>query len=136
MKGIVENVNLKTIGAKQWYKAGLQGYSCAISHLVGAQNKEEEEIPKEIQKLLELYAQIFQESKGLPPKRGHDHKIPLQTGSNLVNIRPYRHNHKQKGEVEKQVAEKLQNSVIQNCISPFASPVILVKKKITLRDCD
>ena len=39
--------------------------------------------------LLQSYQELFHESKGLPPPRAHDHKIPLKTDSEAVNLRPY-----------------------------------------------
>lgn len=46
-----------------------------------------------------------------------------------MNKRPYRCPHFQKNEIEKIVAELMAHGIIQNSCSPFASPVILVKKK-------
>jgi hypothetical protein len=52
-----------------------------------------------------------------------------------VNIKPYRYSPAQKDEIEKQITEMLTNGIIIPCQSPFASPVILVKKDGTWRFC-
>ncbi|XP_019257761.1 PREDICTED: uncharacterized protein LOC109235975 [Nicotiana attenuata] len=44
-----------------------------------------------IRNLIEEYQVLFSEPSGLPPSRVlFDHKIPLEAGSNPINIRPYR----------------------------------------------
>jgi hypothetical protein len=43
--------------------------------------------------------------------------------------RPYRYTPQQKDEIEKQVQEMLDTGVIQHSSSPFAYPILLVKKK-------
>jgi hypothetical protein len=45
------------------------------------------------------------------------------------NSRPYRYSPLQKDEIEKQVLGMLQSGLITRSVSPFASPVLLVKKK-------
>jgi hypothetical protein len=53
-----------------------------------------------------------------------------------VNLCRYRYNPAQKDEIERQVAEMLQQGVIQPSVSPFSSPVLLVQKKdLTWRFC-
>lgn len=44
-------------------------------------------------------------------------------------VRPYRVPHKQKNEMEKQVQELLDTSIIRPSTSPYAAPAILVRKK-------
>ena len=89
-----------------------------------------------LQQLLESYQDLFQEPTGLPPPRTHDHKIPLKNGSEAINLRPYRYSGLQKDILERMVQEMLEARIIRTSNSPFASPVILVKKKdATWRFC-
>lgn len=83
----------------------------------------------EVQRLLTDFQDVFQEPKGLPPKRSHEHVIHLLEGQGQVNVRPYRYSHHHKAEIEKQVQEMLQLGIIRPSQSAFSSPVILVKKK-------
>jgi hypothetical protein len=39
-----------------------------------------------LQHLLQSYLDLFQEPSGLPPPRAHDHRIPLKTGSEAINL--------------------------------------------------
>lgn len=41
--------------------------------------------------LLASYKEIFQEPKGLPLYKGHDHAIPIKASVQPVNLRPYRY---------------------------------------------
>jgi hypothetical protein len=83
----------------------------------------------EITRLLADYAVAFQEPTSLPPTRKHDHRIPLTTGAQPVNCKPYKSSFFQKGEIEMIVKEMLHNNIIQPNVNPFASPILLVKKK-------
>ncbi|KAL2506438.1 Uncharacterized protein Adt_22059 [Abeliophyllum distichum] len=87
------------------------------------------ETPEELKPILIEYDDVFQEPKGLPPERSHDHHIPLKEGAQPFQIRPYRCPFIQKSEVEKLVEEMLATGIIQPSSSPFASHVLLVKKK-------
>lgn len=84
----------------------------------------------DLQVLLSSFADIFAEPNELPPFReGFDHQIPLAIGSNPVNQRPYRYNSMQKDVIDKMVRDMLDQGIIQYSSSPYASPIVLVKKK-------
>lgn len=82
-----------------------------------------------VKRLLKEFESVFNLPQGLPPKRNREHAITLQSGNSPINIRPYRYSHVQKDEIEKLVKEMLQAGIIRPNISPFSSPVFLVKKK-------
>jgi len=65
----------------------------------------------------------------LPPHRIHDHAIPLYPDAVPVNSKSYHYSPHHKTEIEQQVQELLQAGFITHRKSPFASPVLLVKKK-------
>lgn len=80
--------------------------------------------------LLHSYQDLFTQPTTLPPFRtGFDHKIPLLQGSNPICQRPYRYSMIQKNAIDKIIEEMLQQGIIQYSNSPYASPVVLVKKK-------
>ena len=88
-----------------------------------------ETIPEPIQRLVDQHSHLFQKLDSLPPTREFDHQIPLLPGVKPVNVKPYRYSPAQKDEIERQIKEMLTNGIIRPSQSPFASSVILVKKK-------
>lgn len=93
-----------------------------------AQGSSVESIPA-VSKLLQQYSHLFSEPSSLPPERYCDHHIVLVPGAQPVNTRPYRYAPHQKTEMENQLAEMLRNGTIRPSTSPYASPVLLVRKK-------
>ncbi|CAH9060250.1 unnamed protein product, partial [Cuscuta epithymum] len=79
--------------------------------------------------LLNEFDAVFDEPRTLPPFREHYHAINLIPGSQPPNRRPYRYPYFQKNEIERQVEDLLQKGFIRPSYSPFASPVLLVKKQ-------
>lgn len=57
--------------------------------------------------LLMEFQGIFEEPKGLPPIRSHDHRILLKNDSKPVCARPYRYHYFQRTEIEKIVRDLL-----------------------------
>jgi hypothetical protein len=78
--------------------------------------------------LLDSYTDIFDEPRGLPPPRRHDHRIRLLPGTPPVAVRPYRYPQLLKDEIERQCDDMLQQGIIRECTSAYSSSVLLVKK--------
>eukprot|EP00253_Pinus_taeda_P030212 PITA_30212 len=91
----------------------------------------------EIQSILDQYATVFGDiPPGQPPDRGFEHTIELEQGIQAVITTPYRHPKAYRDEIEQAIQELLALGHIQPNTSPFASFVVLVKKKDgTLRMC-
>ena len=85
--------------------------------------------PEAIQHILTAYKDVFNDPQTLPPQRAHDHAIPLIPGSIPINSKPYHYSPLHKTEIENHVQQLLQAGLIAHSHSPFASPVLLVKKK-------
>ena len=88
----------------------------------------EDTVPIEVELLLQEFGEVFETPTGLPPVRGHEHQITLMEGSQPVCQRPYRYHFYQKNEIEKIVRKLLFVGSIKNSTSPFASPVLLLRK--------
>lgn len=89
-----------------------------------------------IQTLLFKHSKVFSSiSPGIQPERGIEHVIKLE-GSKLVITTPYRHLRTHKDEIENAIKELLDMGHIRLSKSPFASSMVLVKKKdATMRMC-
>lgn len=84
---------------------------------------------RELNYLLETYAEVFKEPTGHPPERSFAHSIVLQLGAGPDSVRPYRYPHYQKDGIERQITNMLEQGIIWNSTSSFSSSVILVQKK-------
>ncbi|GKB25597.1 ty3-gypsy retrotransposon protein [Tanacetum coccineum] len=104
------------------------GQMYALEVLDGTECEEECLGEEELEELGE-FEEVFSLLIVLPPNKSCDHKIPLLEGSQPVNVRPYRHPPTQKDSIEGMVQEILDTGVIRPSNSPFASPIVMVKKK-------
>jgi Retroviral aspartyl protease/Reverse transcriptase (RNA-dependent DNA polymerase) len=118
-------------GAIDVKKGKRRGSKIVVARLfiMGNEEKGQKNIHVDLQEILDQFQDVFLEPTNLPPKRSIDHSIPLLPNSKQVNLRPYRYSYFQKLEIERIIQELLQNYFIQPSTSPFASPVLLVKKK-------
>jgi len=83
----------------------------------------------DIEKIVSEYDALFQEPKGLPPKKGIVHDIILQQDVPLPNIVMYMLSALENAEIKKQVQEFLEKGFIRPSTSPCGSPIVLVRKK-------
>ena len=82
-----------------------------------------------LEKVVSQYDILFQEPKGLPPKKEIVHDIILQQDAPLPNIGMYRLSALENVEIKKQVQELLEKGFIRPSTSPCGSPIVLVRKK-------
>jgi hypothetical protein len=78
--------------------------------------------------LLGAFSDLFGEPSGLPPARGHDHRVILKPDALPVAVRPYRYPAAHKDELERQCAAMIEQGIVRRRDLPFSSPVLLVKK--------
>jgi hypothetical protein len=84
----------------------------------------------EIKEILDRHHKLFGPiPPGVPPDRGFEHIIELEERAKRVITTPYRHPKMYKDEIEKAIKELLDMGHIRPSTSPFASSVVLVKKK-------
>ncbi|RVW97716.1 Transposon Ty3-G Gag-Pol polyprotein [Vitis vinifera] len=125
LKGVVEQPGLFTI--QDLSDATLWAIQVAENtHLEETLTPQQQE---ELQKMLQAFADVFEEPTGLPPVRDYDHQIDLKDEAGPINCRPYKYAAVQKDAIEKLIGEMLHAGVIRQSRSPYASPVVLVKKK-------
>ncbi|GKA18263.1 hypothetical protein Tco_0698100, partial [Tanacetum coccineum] len=79
--------------------------------------------------ILRQTTEVFLEVTKLPQVRSHSHAITLLLTATPPNIRPYRYPYSQKTKIDNQVQTLLSSGFIRPNSRPFASPVLLVKKK-------
>ncbi|PKA64689.1 putative mitochondrial protein [Apostasia shenzhenica] len=122
---------------KHWAKL-LQNASVALyiqffSSLIAVTDKPLQKLTikqqKELDAILGRHSEVFTEPSGLPPHRTFDHQITLKEGTNPISVRPYRYPALQKSAIERLISEMKESGIIRESISPFSSPVVLIKKK-------
>ena len=84
----------------------------------------------EIQAILDRYPIVFGDiPSSHPPNRGFENTIELEPGVQAVITTPYRHPKTYQDEIERAIHELLALGHIRPNSRPFASSVVLVKKK-------
>jgi hypothetical protein len=134
LQGIVAQPTqqVSEVSAEQLQKLcnGNEVWALAVVDSSSVQSSSEQStVAPDLQVILTEFGDIFDDPKKLPPQRLLDHAISLESNITPVNSRPYRYSPLQKDEIERQVQEMLNAGIISASMSPFASPVLLVKKK-------
>ena len=90
------------------------------------------------ERLLKKYEKTFPDTlpNELPPDRDVDHRIDLVEGATPVSRPYYRLSYSELDEMKKQLDDCLEKGIIRPSKSPWAAPVLFVKKKDgTMRMC-
>lgn len=112
----------------KWY-ASNDIWAAAIMDILAEHAPAETSVPPSVCVVLDDFADVFAEPRGLPPHRQYDHAVTLVDNARPANSRPYRYSPLQKDEIERQVCAMLRSGIIAHSMSPFAVPMLLVKKK-------
>ena len=131
----LEGVSLTTMEVNQLHRELQRGADAWLVHVcqleVDSTSAAVSEEPRELQALLQEFSDVFPEDlpPGLPPTRKLQHTIDLVPGSTPPVKPPYRMCEVELAELRKQVEMLLDKGYIKPSTSPFASPVLFVKKK-------
>lgn len=88
-----------------------------------------EQTQQKLKTLLQEYKDVFSKNTSQMGKTNiMKHEIDVQ-GSEPLRSKPYRVSQKEREIVDKQINEMLQHNILKPSHSPWASPVVLVKKK-------
>ena len=94
-------------------------------------------IPQRYGELFNRFNDLFLQHdlpSALPPERPEDHVIDLVDGAELVSKFPYRLNKVHEEELERQLGELLDRGFIRPSISPFAAPILFLRKNYSIYD--
>jgi hypothetical protein len=86
-------------------------------------------IPAHIQEVILDFEDLFQAPTALPPSRAFDHVISLLPDIVPINCMPYRYSPQQKTEIERPMTNMLQSGIVIPSLNPFATSILLIKKK-------
>ncbi|KAJ9533760.1 hypothetical protein QJQ45_026845, partial [Haematococcus lacustris] len=86
-------------------------------------------VSKALNALLDEYADVFAPITSLPPERPVGHAIPLVPDARPSVVPQYRMSQEEHAELKKQVQDLLAKGMIEPSSSPFAAPILFVKKK-------
>jgi hypothetical protein len=125
----MENLLTETEDMQKLMCKSIMGYIIQIYEMEDTKPSDPQTVPATIQALLDAFPDLFVEPTTLPPHRDCDHAIPLISGAQPPNLRPYRVPHMQKEAMEEIIMKMLKNNEIRASLSPFSSPAVMVRKR-------
>jgi hypothetical protein len=97
---------------------------------IESEDEKDETIQQLIAEIMKRFKMVFPEDlpHGLPPERDIDHRIEVEIGAIPPTKQPFRMSEFELAELRKQLTELLEHGFIRPSKSPYASPVLFVKK--------
>jgi hypothetical protein len=131
-----KKLNLSLVNDGQMKRLGNASKNFVLLMIKPKDNVEKEDfqgcdskLKSDLYEVVNQYGEMFQETKGLPPKRAIQHEIQLQQDCPLPNIGMYRLSVMENVEIKIQIQELLDKGVIMPSTFPCGSPIVLVQKK-------
>ncbi|XP_038682662.1 uncharacterized protein LOC119983076 [Tripterygium wilfordii] len=117
--------------SKSMFARALEEAKVACALVIFEENKENKEVPGQVQHLLEEYRDIIPETipPGLPSMHDIQHCIDLVPGASIPNKVAYRMSPKEHEELQRQVMDLLAKGLVKESVSPCTIPALLVPKK-------
>ena len=124
-----ENKQKQSLGGNPYFDKPI--LSVCENKKTKAETEKTRKYAKILFSLINEFRDVFPDDlpDGLPPSREVDHPIEVVPGSKPVSKPAYRLSHSEAQEVERQLAEYVRKGFIRPSSSPWASPILLVKKK-------
>ncbi|KAA8550293.1 hypothetical protein F0562_001977 [Nyssa sinensis] len=101
LKRTAEAANIEALDSKECSRWQGMGFFFQIQISPTETSHSPDAYPEEIRSLLNRYSRVFEAPTGLPPRCLHDHRIPLQSNTGPVSVRPYQYPYYQKTEIER-----------------------------------
>ncbi|KAL7290815.1 hypothetical protein TKK_0015558 [Trichogramma kaykai] len=106
-----------------------QGSTPKLNNYIELENGFPKECQKEVRAMLESHSHILTPTPGrLTRTTSIRHEIRL-TNPTPFRLPPYRYSDEKKLEIDQQVKGMLDQGIIETCVSPYSSPIVLAKKK-------
>lgn len=100
-QGFVNQLVMGLVRGKD-LRAFIQGKKreCSTIH-AELESRQEEEVPEQVEQVLQQFSKVFETPKKLLLERELDHQITLKPGAEPFKFKPYKHPHAHKSDIGK-----------------------------------